>query len=164
MRYAVISGVSVVAAAAASFFMEPIFPLGDWRWLVIAGIGSLAAWLLWFTGPKRLLPLRVSHDGRKIAKRIRRARNADYAEAIYESYRKLPPEVRQFSEEAERGYWMWLEEHDPEHALRFATRRLKMPLRDVMRHRVKRTGERYDRARLPPWRRAWARLRATRVR
>ena len=44
---------------------------------------------------------------------------------------------------------MWrLEEHDPEHPLRFATRRLKMPLRDVMRHRAKRTGERYDRVQL----------------
>ena len=134
--------------------MEPILPLGDWRWLVIAG---LVAGLLWFTGPKRLLPLRVSHDGRKVAKRIGRARNTDYAEAVYESYMKLPPEVRQFSEEAERGYWMWLEERDPEHALRFATRRLKMPLRDVMRHRAKRKGERYDRARLPPWRRALTR-------
>ncbi len=164
MRYAAISGLTVIASAAASFFMEPILPLGDWRWLVVAGIGYLVAWLLWFTGPKRLLPLRVSHDGRKVAKRIRRVRNADYAEAIYESYRKLSPEVRQFSEEADRGYWMWLEDHDPKHALRFATRRLKMPLRDVMRHRAKRKGERYDRARLPPWRRAWVRLRATRFR
>lgn len=164
MRYSVISGVSVVAAAAASFYMEPIFHLGDWRWLVIAGIGSLAVWFLWFSGPKRPLPLRVSHDGRKVANRIRRSRNADYAEAIYESFRKLSPEIRLFSEEAERGYWMWLEKHDPEHALRFATRRLKMPVRDVMRHRAKRTGERYDRARLPPWSRAWTRLRATQFR
>ena len=104
MRYAVISGICVIAAAvvaaAVSFFMEPIFPLGDWRWLVVAGLVGL----LWYAGPKRLLPLGVSHDGRKVAKRIRRARNADYAEAIYESYLKLPPEVRQFSEEAEHGY------------------------------------------------------------
>ena len=35
------SGGAILAAAAVSFLLEPLFPLGDWRWAIVAGIGLL---------------------------------------------------------------------------------------------------------------------------
>ena len=31
----------MVLAAAVSFMLEPLFPLGDWRWAIVAAIGML---------------------------------------------------------------------------------------------------------------------------
>jgi len=38
--------VSIIAAAALAFFMEPLIPLGDWRWLAIAGACLAVGWWL----------------------------------------------------------------------------------------------------------------------
>ena len=100
-------GEFLVTGAVSELLFERLLSLGDWHWLPVTGIGLGGIRLLSIAGSKRQLPLRVSHDGRKVARRLRRVRRADYAEAVYESFAKLPPADRQFSEEAEHGYWMW---------------------------------------------------------
>ena len=35
-----------MGTATAAFFVEYLFPLGDWRWLVISGACFLVAWWL----------------------------------------------------------------------------------------------------------------------
>ena len=160
MRYATISGLSVATSVAASFFMEPIFPLGDWRWLLIAAIGLLVAWILWFTDPKRRWQsFRVSLDGREVAKKIQRIpkRHTERAEAIYLAYRNLNSEVKQFPEQADYGYWIWLNTHWPDRAVQFATNNLHMSLYDAWKERAKQIGISYA----PPswWKRVWARVR-----
>ena len=160
MRYALISGFSVIASAAGSFFMEPLIPLGDWRWLVIAAIGFLVAWLLWFTDPKRRWQsFRVSLDGREVAKTIQRIpkRHAERAEASYLSYTNLASEVKQFPEQADYGYWTWLNTHWPDRAVQFAQNNLDMSLYNIWKERAKQIGINY--APPPWWKRVWARLR-----
>lgn len=53
-----VTSASVVSSGAVTFYMEPFFPLGDWRWLVIALVGYIIAALLVFTDPKRKRSLR----------------------------------------------------------------------------------------------------------
>ena len=36
----------MMGTATAAFFVEYLFPLGDWRWLVISGACFLVAWWL----------------------------------------------------------------------------------------------------------------------
>ena len=160
MRYALISGFSVIASAAGSFFMEPLIPLGDWRWLVIAAIGFLVAWLLWFTDPKRRWQsFRVSHDGREVAKTIQQIpkRHTERAEAIYQAYTNLAPELKQFPEQADYGYWAWLKVHWPDRAVQFGQNNLHMSPYNIWKERAKQIGINY--APLPWWKRVWARLR-----
>ena len=162
MRYALISGFTVIASAAGSFFMEPLIPLGDWRWLLICAIGFLVAWLLWFTDPKRRWQsFLVSHDGREVVKKIRRIpkRHTERAEAIYQAYTNLPSKLKQFPEQADDGYWAWLNEHWPDRAVRFARDTLHLPMYDAEKERAQYTGRRYARSRSPWWKRVWARLR-----
>ena len=42
-----ISGGTVIISAAAAFFLEPIFPLGDWRWAIVVVVGCLVLWVLY---------------------------------------------------------------------------------------------------------------------
>lgn len=41
------------AFSGAAFLMEPQFPLGDWRWVVITTVAAVLAWWLWYTDPQR---------------------------------------------------------------------------------------------------------------
>ena len=160
MRYATISGLSVVTSVATSFFLETIFPLGDWRWLLIAAIGLLVAWLLWFTDPKRRWrSFRVSPDGREVAKTIQQIpkRHTERAEAIYQAYTNLAPELKQFPEQADYGYWAWLKVHWPDRAVQFGQNNLHMSPYNIWKERAKQIGINY--APLPWWKRVWARLR-----
>ena len=139
--------------------METLIPLGDWRWLVIAAIGFMVAWILWFTDPKRRWQsFRVSLDGREVAKTIQRIpkRHAERAEAIYQAYTDLAPELKQFQEQADYGYWTWLNMHWPDRAVQFARDNLHLSLHDAWKERAKYTGIRY--ARSPWWKRVWVRL------
>ncbi len=96
--------------------------LPDWRWLVIAGISALVAWVLWFTDPKRRRhAFRVSADGREIATKIRRLRkwDRDRVDELYLTYKTISSEVKQFPERAAYAYWRWLKTHYPERATQF---------------------------------------------
>ena len=35
-----------VGTAAGAFYVEPLFPLGDWRWLIVMAAGLAVVWLL----------------------------------------------------------------------------------------------------------------------
>ena len=37
----------MIVSAAFAFFIEPLFPLGDWRWLIVAGVGATVVWMLY---------------------------------------------------------------------------------------------------------------------
>ena len=53
MRTHILAGISVITSAAAAFYMEPLIPLGDWRWLFIATMGAVAFVVVVVTDPKR---------------------------------------------------------------------------------------------------------------
>ena len=160
VRQAIISGLSVVVSATLSFLMKPLFPAGDWRWGIIVAVGSFVAWLLWFTDPKRRWEsFRVSHDGREVAKKIARIpnRHTDRADAIYRAYKSLPSELKQFSEEADYGYWYWLHTHWPDRATQFASELHGGSLYETWKGRTRHLGINYGWR--PWWKRVWARLR-----
>ena len=152
---------SASSHAAGSFFMEALIPLGDWRWLVISAIGLMVAWLLWFTDPKRRWQsFQVSHDGREVGEKIRRMpkRHTARVEVIYQAYTNLAPELKQFSKQADYGYWAWLNEHWPDRAVEFAQDAMHLSLYDAWKEHAKYTGIRYARSRSPWRKRVWARL------
>ena len=155
MRYAIISGLSVIASAAVSFFMEPLIPLGDWRWLVIASIGLLVAWFLWLTDPnRRRQALTISADGREVARKIGRLRkrHRDRVDELYLAYKAIPPGDKQFSERAAYAYWNWLNAHYPERATQFARENLGIAHEGWQESMMDPFAE-------PWWKRAWASLR-----
>ena len=47
------TGITVLGTATAAFFVESLFPLCDWRWLVISGACYLVAWLTHSEAPLR---------------------------------------------------------------------------------------------------------------
>ena len=47
------TGITVLGTATAAFFVESLFPLGDWRWLVISVACYLVAWLTDSEAPLR---------------------------------------------------------------------------------------------------------------
>ena len=44
MRVVFIAGAASIAASAFSFWLEPVFPLGDWRWGLVGGIALIVMW------------------------------------------------------------------------------------------------------------------------
>lgn len=53
MRRILLAGAVWVAFSGAAFLMEPLFPLGDWRWVVVTTVAAVIAWWLWYTDPQR---------------------------------------------------------------------------------------------------------------
>lgn len=52
---------AVIGSGAATFFMEAWFPMGDWRWAVIAAVCFLITWWL-LRGEESEEPPRASAD------------------------------------------------------------------------------------------------------
>ena len=134
----------------------------DWPWYIHAGI-SLGFFVFAY-GCVVLHNRRdwqSRHDGREVAKKIRRIpkRHTAHAEAIYQAYTNVAPELKQFQKEADHGYWAWLNEHWPDRAVRFGTHNLHLSLHDAWKERARYTGIHYYRSRFPWWKRVWAKLR-----
>ena len=154
MRNALLSGLSVIVSTAISFWLEPLMPLGDRRWLVVAAMGTAVGIGLWLTDPNHRKQPTISSDGREIAKKIGRMgkRQAAQVDRLYRAYGRLPATHKQFPDRADSGYWRWLNEHDPERAVQFAR----------ARHGPACTGWREDAVDLTPepWqKRLWERIR-----
>ena len=133
----------------------------DWPWYIHAGI-SLGAFVVVYVGvvvQNRKQP-RVSHDGREVVKKIRwiPKRHPERAEARYQAYTNLPLELKQFPEQADSGYWAWLNEHWPDRGVRFAQDTLHLSRHDACKERARYIDIRYARSRSPWWKRVWARL------
>lgn len=113
----------VVAVMAATFLIEPIFPLGDWRWGVVLMAATLAGlWAQKRGERRRRMALAVSSDGRQLARDLQRLkkRHRDRADHLYAAYRSLPDESKQFPHAAEYGYWMYLMTHFPDRCPEYA--------------------------------------------
>ena len=132
----------------------------DWPWHIHAGI-SLGFFVVAYgcvVLQNRWQP-RVSHDGREVAEKIQRIpkRRTEGAEALYQAYTNLAPELKQFPEAADYGYWAWLNEHWPDRGVRFAQDTLHLSRHDAWKEHAKYTDIRYARSRSPWWKRVWAR-------
>ena len=66
------AALTVLGSGAATFYMEPLLPLGDWRWAVIAAVCFAAAlWLIRGDQPTVAAQTLPSKDkGRKTLPRI----------------------------------------------------------------------------------------------
>ena len=151
-----------VAGLFGSISVEAYVGSLDWPWYIHAGI-SLGFFVVGYgcvVLHNRWQP-RVSHDGREVAKKIRRIpkRHTERAEALYQAYTNLPPECKQFRKAADYGYWAWLNEHCPDRAVLFAQDTLHLSRRDAGKERAKYIGIQYYRSLYPWWKRVWMRLR-----
>ena len=54
MRSALLSALGFIVGATVTFYVEPLIPLGDLRWLVVALVGMLVAVIVWATDPNRV--------------------------------------------------------------------------------------------------------------
>ena len=166
-KLSLVQALAMVAAWFGSLFgsisVEAAVDSLDWPWYIHAGI-SLGFFVVAYgyvvLHNRRERQPRVSHNGREVAEKIRRIpkRRTEGAEALYQAYTNLAPELKQFPEQADYGYWAWLNEHWPDRAVRFARDALHLSLYDAWKERAIYTGIRYARSRSPWWKRVWARL------
>ena len=92
----------VIAIIAGTFLMEPVFPLGDWRWGVVLVAAVLATlWVNKKSGDKW-----ITGDGRQVMRRIRDA-SPGRAEEIFASFMRR--DARQYTHWAQYALYQRLD-------------------------------------------------------
>ena len=139
----------VVAVMAGTFLIEPIFPLGDWRWAVVLVATALAAaWAY-----KKSEGKRITGDGARVATWIMGTRNLRKAESLFNRFMKL--RTRQYTERVKYAFYMRLNSQDPSRAEQFLEANPDLNCYEVWKDTLEDDDFWLD----PWWKRVWERVR-----
>lgn len=81
MRVVFFAGAASIAASAFSFWLEPVFPLGDWRWGLVGGIALIVMW--WAHRDSHSRPPNLTFEQHVELSKVRDEKQKYYFETIF---------------------------------------------------------------------------------